>query len=114
MTVGEAHALGGELVNVGCLYLRGSIDTRIAVTSSVQPGQRRTGDVRAVAQGVITLFISIGQLIGAALIGAVAASTGSGAAGYRQAFLVVAAIAGVLSVLAFGLKSRRAEQAGRA
>ena len=64
---------------------------------------------RAVAQGVITIFISVGQLVGAALIGAVAASSGSGAAGYRTAFLVVAGCCTVLGCAALGLKSRRLE-----
>jgi MFS family permease len=67
---------------------------------------------RTVSQGLITLFISVGQLIGGAAIGAVAASTGSGAEGYGSAFLVIAGVAGVVFLMAFGLKSRAAERAG--
>jgi hypothetical protein len=35
---------------------------------------------RAAAQGVITIFTSVGQLISAAMVGAVAASAGGGLA----------------------------------
>ncbi len=65
---------------------------------------------RTVAQGVITLFISIGQLTGSAFIGAVAASEGGTAQGYQSAILIIAAIGFVLTLLAFGLKSRAEEQ----
>lgn len=64
---------------------------------------------RAAAQGAITLFTSIGQLLSSALVGAVAASRGGGVAGYSTAFLVVGAVSLLLTVAAFGLKDRRAE-----
>ncbi|MGQ9766860.1 MAG: hypothetical protein ACUVSS_05935 [Anaerolineae bacterium] len=64
---------------------------------------------RAAAQGVITLFTSIGQLFSSALVGAVAASRGGGVAGYSTAFLVVGAVLLLLTVAAFGLKDRCAE-----
>jgi hypothetical protein len=54
----------------------------------------------------------VGQLIGGAAIGAVAASTGSGAEGYGSAFLAIAGVAGVVLLMAFGLKSRAAERSG--
>jgi EmrB/QacA subfamily drug resistance transporter len=66
---------------------------------------------RAAAQGVMTLFTSTGQLLSGAMVGAVAASQGGGAAGYSTAFLVIAAVALVLTVLSFGLKSRSQEMA---
>ena len=66
---------------------------------------------RAAAQGVMTLFTSTGQLLSAALVGAVAASQGGGADGYSTAFLVIAGVALVLLVLSFGLKTRAAEMA---
>jgi len=37
---------------------------------------------------VLTLFGSIGQLVGASVVGAVAASSGGSAAGYGNAYLV--------------------------
>ncbi len=66
---------------------------------------------RAAAQGALTLFISTGQLIGGALVGAVAASRGGGVAGYQTAYLVVGGIAFVMTLLTGGLKSRAEELA---
>ncbi len=63
---------------------------------------------RTAAQGAIALFTSVGQLISSVLVGAVAGSYG-GTQGYSSAYLVIAAVAGVLLVLALGLKSRAEE-----
>lgn len=65
---------------------------------------------RASSQGVLTLFASTGQLVGGALVGAVAASR-AGVGGYQEAYLVVGALALVLVFLALGLKGRAEEQA---
>ena len=59
---------------------------------------------RTLAQGLSTLFLSVGQLVGAALIGAVAASAALPAEGYRAAFAVLAVVAAVLVVVAQGLR----------
>lgn len=66
---------------------------------------------RAPAQAVATVFTSVGQLVGAASVGAVAASMGGGVAGYSAAYLTIGAISLILTVLAFGLKPRAAELA---
>jgi MFS family permease len=66
---------------------------------------------RAAAQSVTTLFTSVGQLVGAAVVGAVAASVGGGMAGYAASFLTIGAVAVILTALAFGLKNRTAELA---
>ena len=66
---------------------------------------------RAAAQGALTLFSSTGQLIGGAMVGAVAASFGGGIDGYQNAFLAVGLAAIALILLALGLKSRAAELA---
>ncbi|RME46896.1 MAG: MFS transporter [Chloroflexi bacterium] len=66
---------------------------------------------RAAAQGAITLFASVGQLMSGALVGAVAASHGGGVAGYGTAYLLVGAVALVLTLLAQGLKGRAEELA---
>lgn len=63
---------------------------------------------RAAAQGAVTIFTGVGQLLSGALVGAVAASAGGGAAGYQLAYTVCAAIAGVLLLLALGLRGRAA------
>ncbi len=66
---------------------------------------------RSLAQGVITLFSSIGQLTGSAFIGALAASFGKTEpfAGYRAAFLFVLVISVVMMTGATWLKKRQDE-----
>ncbi len=64
---------------------------------------------RSVAQGMVGLFGSIGQLTGSALVGAVADSQGGGVAGYSSAFLATGVLAVFLVLLAVGLKNRSAE-----
>jgi MFS family permease len=64
---------------------------------------------RSVAQGIVTLSGSIGQLIGSALVGAVAASTGGSVAGYSNAYLVVGIVSIVLIFTAAQLKNRASE-----
>jgi EmrB/QacA subfamily drug resistance transporter len=64
---------------------------------------------RTSAQGLITLFTSIGQLASSALIGAVAASMGGGVKGYGTAYMVIGIIAGIMVVLTLGLKNRQQE-----
>ncbi|OZC04155.1 MFS transporter [Rubricoccus marinus] len=66
---------------------------------------------RTVAQGLSTLFISVGQLVGAALLGAAAASSSAPEAGYRTGFLLVAGVGAVLLVLARGLPARQRREA---
>ncbi len=65
---------------------------------------------RASAQGGLTLFTASGQLMGSAVVGAVAASAGGGVAGYQSAFLAVGVVAVLLALLALGLKSQAAER----
>jgi MFS family permease len=66
---------------------------------------------RTSAQGLITLFTSIGQLTSSALVGAVAASMGGGVKGYGTAYMVVGVIAAIMVILTLGLKNRQQEQA---
>ena len=68
-------------------------------------------DARAAAQGALALFTSTGQLVGGALVGAIAASRGGGVAGYENAYLLVGGLVLLLTLLGFGLKSRAAEAA---
>ena len=65
---------------------------------------------RTASQGLITLFISVGQLFGAALVGSVVASMAGAVAGYSAAFFGVAAMMAGLTLLAFRLKGRVAEK----
>jgi MFS family permease len=66
---------------------------------------------RTSAQGMITLFTSVGQLTSSALVGAVAASMGGGVKGYGTAYMVVGVIAGIMVILSLGLKNREQEVA---
>jgi len=68
---------------------------------------------RASTQGVLIIFISIGQLTGAALIGAISAATPGKSAGFGFAFLVMTALSVTLVILAFFLKSRKQELSGQ-
>ncbi len=65
---------------------------------------------KASAQGALTLFTGVGQLLGGALVGAVASSGGGGAAGLKLAFLFVAVVMFIIFILTFGLKKQREEQ----
>ncbi len=62
---------------------------------------------RTVAQGVVTLSISVGQLTGGALIGALVASSGADMRGYQIAFAGIAGSAFLLTVLSLGLRAKR-------
>lgn len=66
---------------------------------------------RASAQSVIRLFTGIGQLFGAALVGAVASSHGGGSTGLRTAYLLVGGMSAVLLIVSGALKSRSRELA---
>jgi MFS family permease len=91
------------LIGLGLAALLGAPIRYITINEAAQ-------EDRAAAQAVVTIFTSMGQLVGAALVGAVAASLG-GSAGYTGAFLALAIIMFVLLVPAFMLKTRAAERA---
>ena len=95
--------VGSSLIGFGLSGLLGSALSYILLNES-------EAAERTVAQGIITLFISIGQLVGAALIGALVASGGSGPEGYQTAFLLMGGVAVLLAVCSLGLKRRAEEQ----
>jgi EmrB/QacA subfamily drug resistance transporter len=64
---------------------------------------------RASTQGILIVFISIGQLSGAALISSVAAYVGAGTKGYGVAFYIMSVLAMGLFISSFFLKSRNKE-----
>lgn len=66
---------------------------------------------RSVAQGITNVFISIGQLLGSALIGAIAASGANAIEGYGRGYSVIGIVAILLLGLTFFLKSQAAEKA---
>jgi MFS family permease len=67
-------------------------------------------DERGAAQGVLTVFISTGRLVGAAAIGAVIGSLPH-LRGFSTAYLTVALLMMILFALSLGLRSRDEERA---
>jgi predicted MFS family arabinose efflux permease len=67
---------------------------RMVVLDNSAPAERGS------AQGLLSNFTSIGRMLGAAIVGSVAASAGSGAVGYQSAFLLLAALSAVLAAVA--------------
>jgi MFS family permease len=68
-----------------------------------------TAKDRASTQGMLIIFISIGQLTGAALVGAIASADPGKTTGFGYSFLAMTALSALLVVLAFFLKSRKQE-----
>lgn len=68
-----------------------------------------TAAERSSAQGLVNVFTSIGQLLGAAVVGAVAASAAAPAVGYTSAFAFIGGIGVVLLIAALFLKSKADE-----
>ena len=95
--------ISGVLIGLGLVALLG------APLRYIMLNEASVAD-RSSAQGVLTLFGSVGQLMGASVVGAVSASGGGGAAGFSSAYQATGGIAVVLVLLAFGLKSREAER----
>jgi MFS family permease len=77
---------------------------RYIILNEAQPSQRAT------AQGLLTIAISLGQIIGAGLIGLIL-TWQAGLNGYASAFLLSGAIMLALALAATRLKGRSAEQA---
>lgn len=94
--------IAGVIIGVGLASLLGS-SLRYIMLNEAPPEQR------GAAQGVLTLFTSIGQLLGAAAVGAIVTSYGGEAAGYNAAFRALGIFMLVLAGVSFGLKVHRAE-----
>jgi MFS family permease len=67
---------------------------RMVVLDNSAPAERGS------AQGLLSNFTSVGRLLGAAIVGGVAAAAGSGAVGYQSAFLLLAGVAALLAAVA--------------
>jgi multidrug resistance protein len=76
---------GGMIVGVGVAALLGA-PLRYIVLEEARP------EDRASTQGLLNIFLAIGQLSGAAVVGAVATSAGGGSIGYQASFTVLAVI----------------------
>ncbi|MEJ5345165.1 MAG: MFS transporter [Chloroflexus sp.] len=66
---------------------------------------------RAAAQGLLTVTMGTGQLLGAVLVGVLAATGGGAVVGYALAFFVIGIVMLLLTPFALALKSRSAERA---
>jgi EmrB/QacA subfamily drug resistance transporter len=97
-----AFYIAAILVGLGLGILLGA-PLRYVMLNETPPSER------ASAQGVLALNTSVGQLVGGALVGAMAASFGGGMNGYTTAFLAVGIVVAVMAVLTFALKNRTAE-----
>jgi len=102
---GESKALfygSGILIGLGLSVLAGS-GLRYIMLNEVGVHER------AVTQGVLTIFISIGQIVGSAAITTVAAQETSADAGYRKALYTMSFLMAITFILALRLKSRKEE-----
>lgn len=95
---------GGVLMGLGTSMLQGS-SMRYIMLNEVKPTERALG------QGIITLFTSVGQMTGATVIGMMVAAQAVKTDGYRSAFILIASIAAIVMLLSFLLKSRKVELA---
>ncbi len=96
------HLAGTVVLGLG---LSGILGSSLAYILLTEAGP----DERAVAQGLSTIFLSVGQLVGAATLAALATSSASAVGGYRAGFGAVAVGAVVLGLAARGLLRERAE-----
>jgi len=93
---------GGIFLGLGFSVLSGSA-LRYIMLNEVSAGER------ASTQGVITILISIGQMTGAAAIGALLVASDKTGSGYSSVFLFISIISAVLSLTGVFLKSRKSE-----
>ncbi|MGB9801104.1 MAG: MFS transporter [Thermanaerothrix sp.] len=95
----------GVLIGIGMSSLLG------APIRYIMLGEARAEE-RSLAQGLISIFTSVGQLVGSAIMGALTTSLGrtNPAYGYQMAFGAVAVISLVLFALSTQLKSRQQER----
>lgn len=99
-TVGGSRVLfyvSGVLIGLGLSVLSGSSLRYIMLNET-------SSSDRAVTQGMLTIFISLGQLTGASLIGVIIARV-QGVQGYRDVFLYQSIMIGLILIIAFFLKS---------
>jgi MFS family permease len=91
--------LSGSLVGFGMSGLLGAPLRYVMLEAA-------GADRRGAGQGLLTLFLSVGQLVGAALIGGVVASNATELGGYRHALLAVAAACLIALMLSGALRGR--------
>ena len=90
---------GGMIVGVGIAALLGAPLRYIVLEEARE-------EDRAATQGLLSIFLAIGQLSGAAVVGAVATSAGGGAVGYQLSIGVLAGVTLLVCMVALLLKYR--------
>ena len=93
---------GGSFLGLGFSILSGSA-LRYIMLNEVTVSERAT------TQGLITIFVSIGQMMGAAIIGSIVASSPEATKGYKQVFLFISVFAIILASTGVFLKNRSRE-----
>lgn len=93
---------GGAFLGLGFSILSGSA-LRYIMLNEVSVNERAT------TQGLLTIFVSIGQMAGAAIIGTLVASNIEATKGYKQVFLFISIFAIILALTGIFLKSRNME-----
>jgi MFS family permease len=91
--------LSGALVGFGMSALLGA-PLRYIVLQEAGDGRRGAG------QGLLTLCVSIGQLVGAAIVGGLVGSASDALPGYRLSLLAVAVVCAAALVLTVALRGR--------
>ncbi|MGI9341783.1 MAG: MFS transporter [Gammaproteobacteria bacterium] len=92
---------GGIVAGIGLAGILGA-PLRYIILEEARP------EDRASAQGLLNIFLAIGQLLGAAIVGAVATSRGGGETGYQAAYVVLAALSCAILALSFRLRKHLA------
>jgi EmrB/QacA subfamily drug resistance transporter len=95
--------IAGIFVGLGLSMLAGPA-LRYIILNEVSASER------ALTQGILTMFISLGQISGSAIIGAVTASHPENLVGYNDAFLLLTAMTILSFFIAFALKNRKKER----
>ncbi len=90
---------GGMIVGLGLAAVLGAPLRYIVL-------EEARAEDRASTQGLLNIFLAVGQLSGAAIVGAVATSVGGGTVGYQNAIGVLAGITLLICMVALLLKRR--------
>ena len=98
LTIASFYAAGAAIG----LGLSGLLGAPLRYITLQEAGDARKG----AGQGLLTLFLSVGQLLGAAFIGGVVESSASELGGYRNALLTVAVACSVALLLSVALRRR--------
>lgn len=96
------YIIATVLIGAGLSALLGA-PLRYIMLNEAKPSER------SVAQGITNVFISIGQLLGSAVVGALAASAFNVVSGYSNGYRLIGAVGLILFVLTFLLKNKAQE-----